>query len=44
MPPDARKLAAMSEFELCVGFGAHTHYFEPDQALVAWLIEEVVAT
>jgi hypothetical protein len=44
MPPDAQKLAAMSEFELCVGFGAHTHYFEPDQALVAWLIEEVVAT
>ncbi|MEO8925286.1 MAG: hypothetical protein ABI330_21095, partial [Caldimonas sp.] len=43
MPPDARALKAMSEFELCLGLGAHTHYFEPDQAVVAWLIDLVVA-
>jgi hypothetical protein len=44
MPPDAQALKTMTELELCLGLGAHTHYFEPDQALVAWLIELVVAT
>ena len=44
MPPDAQALETMSELEVCLGLGAHTHYFEPDQAVVAWLIDLVVAT
>ncbi len=44
MPPNAQALKKMSELELCLGFGAHTHYFEPDQVLVAWLIDVIVAT
>jgi len=43
MPPGAHPLAASSELEVCLGIGAHTHYFEPDQAIVAWLIDHLVA-
>ena len=39
----AAALGAMTELEVCLGLGAHTHYFEPDQATVAWLIDVVVA-
>jgi len=43
MPPDAHPLASARELEVCVGAGAHTHYFELDQSVVAWLIEQLVA-
>jgi hypothetical protein len=42
MPPAADALAPAEEFEVCLGLGAHTHYFEPDQAHVAWLIDHLV--
>jgi hypothetical protein len=43
MPPHAHPLASARELEVCVGAGAHTHYFELDQSVVAWLIEQLVA-
>ena len=38
-PPDGSELDATAEAETCLGVGAHTHYFEPDQQVVAWLID-----
>src|SRR5205085_4679497 len=38
-PPDGGELDASPEAETCLGVGAHTHYFEPDQDEVAWLID-----
>jgi len=38
-PPDDSELGATAEAETCLGVGAHTHYFEPDQQVVAWLID-----
>ena len=43
-PDLAEKLAARSELDVCLGPGAHTHYFESDQALVASLIDQLVVT
>ena len=39
LPP----LAGLSEFETCVGYGAHTHYFEPGQLLVAAIVDHLIA-
>ena len=44
MPPTDGSLDAAREFELCLGLGAHTHYFEPDQAKVAWLIDHLISS
>jgi hypothetical protein len=43
MPPQAHPLGTARELEVCLGAGAHTHYFEPDQADVAWLVEHLIA-
>ena len=42
MPPVVAPFHSDKELEVCLGFGAHTHYFEPDQADVAWLIDTLV--
>ncbi len=44
MPPAVHPFATARELEVCLGAGAHTHYFEPDQATVAWLIDHLVAS
>jgi hypothetical protein len=31
------------EIELCLGFGAHTHYFEPGMQEVAWIVDHLLA-
>ena len=41
-PPDEADLHAAREVEVCLGLGAHTHYFERDQATVAWLIDWLI--
>ncbi len=43
MPPLAADLKKLTEIEMCVGFGAHTHYFDIDQQSVAWLIDFNIA-
>ncbi|MEO7402379.1 MAG: hypothetical protein ABIU95_01765, partial [Burkholderiales bacterium] len=43
MPPVALPFANTREAEMCLGLGAHTHYFERDQTHVAWLIDHLVA-
>ena len=43
VPPLALPFASAKEVEVCLGFGAHTHYFESDRADVAWLIDALVA-
>jgi hypothetical protein len=43
MPPEAHPLGTARELEVCLGAGAHTHYFEPDQAEVAWLLEHLIS-
>jgi hypothetical protein len=40
---DDPSIAAKREFEMCIGLGAHTHYFEPDQKAVACLIDRLIA-
>ena len=42
MPPQAPELAWTRELEACLGVGAHTHYFEPGQTTVAWLVDYLV--
>ncbi len=39
MPPDAQAFGSARQIEVCLGLGAHTHYFEADQKTVAWLID-----
>ncbi len=41
-PPDETHLRDAREVEVCLGLGAHTHYFERDQTTVAWLIDWLV--
>jgi hypothetical protein len=41
-PRNEALLAATREAEVCLGVGAHTHYFERDQTTVAWLIDWLV--
>ena len=43
MPPAARPFASTAEVEVCLGFGAHTHYLESDQIQVAWLVDGLIA-
>ncbi len=42
-PPDPASLANLREFEVCLGAGAHTHYFERGQHMVAWLIDYLIS-
>jgi hypothetical protein len=42
MPPVEAVLDAAREVEVCLGLGAHTHYFERDQTTVAWMIDYLV--
>jgi len=42
MPPVDTVLDAAREAEVCLGLGAHTHYFERDQTTVAWMIDYLV--
>jgi hypothetical protein len=42
MPPAAEMLEHKREIEVCLGLGAHTHYFEPDQSTVAWLVDYLI--
>jgi len=44
VPPDEAKLARAVELEVCLGLGAHTHYFEPEQTQVAWMIDFLIRT
>lgn len=39
---DLKALMQSTEAETCLGMGAHTHYFEPDQLMVAWMIDVLV--
>jgi hypothetical protein len=41
-PPAEAHLHEAREVEVCLGLGAHTHYFERDQTTVAWLIDYLV--
>ncbi len=43
MPPAVQPFDSARELEVCLGLGAHTHYFEPEQHTVAWLIDRLVA-
>lgn len=43
MPPLAQPFASAREVEVCLGFGAHTHYFDKGQETVAWLIDSLIA-
>jgi hypothetical protein len=41
-PPVETRLHGAREVEVCLGLGAHTHYLEPDQLTVAWLIDWLI--
>jgi hypothetical protein len=41
-PPLEATLRASREVEVCLGTGAHTHYFEHEQGKVAWMIDYLV--
>jgi hypothetical protein len=41
-PPDEGRLQPAREVEVCLGLGAHTHYLERDQTMVAWMIDWLV--
>jgi len=41
-PPAEGALQEAREVEVCLGLGAHTHYFERDQTTVAWMIDYLV--
>jgi len=43
-PPGGAELDPVGEAETCLGVGAHTHYFEPDQQEVAWLVDYLVGS
>jgi len=42
MPPAEGHLQEAREVEVCLGLGAHTHYFERDQTTVAWMIDYLI--
>ena len=44
MPPLAQPFNAATEVEVCLGLGAHTHYFETEQHTVAWLVDHLIST
>ena len=41
-PPAEGRLQEAREVEVCLGLGAHTHYFERDQTTVAWMIDYLI--
>jgi hypothetical protein len=41
-PPAEAHLHEAREVEVCLGLGAHTHYFERDQTTVAWMIDYLI--
>ncbi len=41
-PPGEAHLRDAREVEVCLGLGAHTHYFERDQTTVAWLVDWMI--
>lgn len=43
-PDLGRLMGEAPECDVCVGAGAHTHYFEADQRAVAGLIDQLIAT
>ncbi|MEW6707894.1 MAG: hypothetical protein AB1430_23865 [Pseudomonadota bacterium] len=45
LPPSALQAPLLRDarcVETCLGVGAHTHYFEPDQQQVAWLADYLI--
>ena len=46
-PADVAALRAQlqdcAQLDVCLGAGAHTHYFEPEQGLVAAIVDELIA-
>ena len=42
MPPAEAAVRPAREVEVCLGLGAHTHYFERDQTTVAWMIDYLI--
>lgn len=43
LPPDFASLADLTHVEACLGLGAHTHYFDAGERLVAALTHHLVA-
>lgn len=46
VPPLAAQMPALQQsdrIETCLGVGAHTHYFDPGQDAVAWLVDHLIA-
>ena len=50
IPLPTGSLSALSTFETCTGFGAHTHYFDQphshrteDRSVTAYLIDHLIA-
>lgn len=44
-PPDlADQLATRQQIDVCLGAGAHTHYFDDDQPVVASLVDQLIVT
>lgn len=41
-PPAEGHLQGAREVEVCLGLGAHTHYFERDQTTVAWMLDYLI--
>ena len=41
-PPEVAPFRTAREIEACLGFGAHTHYFESDQVYVARLVDSLL--
>jgi hypothetical protein len=41
-PPAEAHLHEAREVEVCLGLGAHTHYLERDQTMVAWMIDWLI--
>ena len=39
-----QRMAGRPELDVCLGAGAHTHYLEPDQAVVAGLIDQLIVS
>ena len=41
-PPKLPDLTGHAEYETCIGFGAHTHYFDRGQTMVAALVDRLI--
>ena len=42
--PAGSSIDQLREFEVCLGLGAHTHYFDRGQEPVAWLIDYLISS